>query len=100
MSEDQPASPRPKPDRTNGRTNGRSNGNRPQVRSGLAQRRNPLRIFIGEIGASLRKLVFGDPLAITLPDPYPNEQRWRTIGKPSAQVAVLIIRGSYVAGGK
>jgi uncharacterized DUF497 family protein len=43
---------------------------------------------------------FGDPLAITLVDPYPNEQRWRIIGKPSAQVAVLIIRGSYVAGGK
>jgi cell division protease FtsH len=67
MTDDQPTSPRPTPPgRTNGRSNGRTNGNRPAVRSGLAQRRNPLRIFIGEIGASLRKLIFGDPLATFL----------------------------------
>lgn len=26
-------------------------------------------------------LVFEDPLALTLEDPYPDEERWRTIGK-------------------
>ncbi|WP_373543728.1 BrnT family toxin [Chamaesiphon sp.] len=24
--------------------------------------------------------VFADPLAVSLPDPYPNEERWQTIG--------------------
>ena len=26
-------------------------------------------------------LVFEDPLALTLEDPYPDEERWRTIGR-------------------
>ena len=35
-------------------------------------------------------LVFDDPLAITLPDPYPDEERWRTIGSPSAHSDVVL----------
>jgi len=36
------------------------------------------------------QLVFNDPLAITLPDPFPREERWRTIGSASAQFEVLL----------
>ena len=36
------------------------------------------------------ELVFGDPLAITTPDPYPGEERWRTIGAPSTQGDVIL----------
>ena len=31
-----------------------------------------------------------DPLALTLPDPYPDEERWRTIGSPSTQRDVVL----------
>jgi uncharacterized DUF497 family protein len=43
-----------------------------------------------KVSFEIAERVFGDPLAITLPDPYPNEQRWRTIGKPSTQVDVIL----------
>ena len=32
----------------------------------------------------IAELVFDDPLAVTLLDPYRGEERWRTIGSPSA----------------
>ena len=31
-----------------------------------------------------------DPLAITLRDPYPDEQRWRTIGTPGTRRDVVL----------
>jgi len=36
------------------------------------------------------KRVFGDPLAITFPDPWPDEERWRTIGRPSADLPTVL----------
>jgi uncharacterized DUF497 family protein len=36
------------------------------------------------------QLVFDDPLAVSVPDPYPDEERWRTIGVIS-RVAVLVV---------
>lgn len=36
------------------------------------------------------QLVFDDPLAITLPDPFPAEERWRTIGSPSPEFDVVL----------
>ena len=38
----------------------------------------------------IAELVFDDPLALTLPDPYPDEERWRTIGSPSVQRDVVL----------
>ena len=38
----------------------------------------------------IAELVFDDPLALTLPDPYPEEERWRTIGTPSTQSDVVL----------
>lgn len=30
----------------------------------------------------LAERALGDPLAISVPDPHPDEERWRTIGSP------------------
>ena len=43
-----------------------------------------------KVSFELAERIFDDPLAITLPDAYPNEQRWRTLGRPSAQVDVVL----------
>jgi hypothetical protein len=31
-----------------------------------------------------------DPLCISVPDPYPNEDRWRTLGSPSADGIIVL----------
>jgi hypothetical protein len=41
------------------------------------------------------QLVFDDPLALSVPDPYPDEERWRTIGA-IGRVAVLVVHTSPV----
>ncbi len=35
--------------------------------------------------------VFGDPMAVSVPDPYPGEERWRTIGQPSSTSPVVLL---------
>ena len=42
------------------------------------------------VSFEIAELVFGDRLALTLPDPYPEEGRWRTIGSPSMQRDVVL----------
>lgn len=42
------------------------------------------------VSFDLASRVFGDPFALTLPDPYPDEERWRTIGMPSSDSPVLL----------
>ena len=34
--------------------------------------------------------VFDDPMSATREDPYPHEQRWRTIGMVGAQVLMVV----------
>lgn len=34
--------------------------------------------------------IFDDPLAISQPDPYPNEERWQTIGR-IGQITILVV---------
>jgi cell division protease FtsH len=75
---DDPQPPLPPPARkganghpTNGRQAGASGapgtpGARPQVRSGLAHRRNPALVTAGEIALAVRRLVFRDKLALFL----------------------------------
>jgi uncharacterized DUF497 family protein len=36
-------------------------------------------------------LVFDDPLAVTVLDPYPKEERWRTIGLAGGIALVLVV---------
>lgn len=44
-----------------------------------------------KVSFEIAEHVFGDPLAITLPDPYPEEERWRTIGMPSVRIDVVLL---------
>jgi uncharacterized DUF497 family protein len=41
------------------------------------------------VSFEIAELVFDDPLAVTLLDPYRGEERWRTIGPPSASSDVV-----------
>jgi uncharacterized DUF497 family protein len=43
-----------------------------------------------KVSFEIAQLVFNDPLAITLPDPSSEEERWRTVGSPSARTAVVV----------
>ena len=43
-----------------------------------------------KISFEIAQLVFDDPLAITLPDPFPSEERWRTVGSPSYAADVVL----------
>lgn len=35
-------------------------------------------------------LVLNDPFVLTWPDPYPNEQRWRTMGMIENMVVIVV----------
>jgi len=43
-----------------------------------------------KVSFEIAELVFDDPLAVTLPDPYQDEERWRTIGSPSMPSDVVL----------
>ena len=43
-----------------------------------------------KVSFEIAELVFEDPLAVTLPDPYQDEERWRTIGSPSMSSDVVL----------
>ena len=42
------------------------------------------------LGFEAAAFVFDDPLSATLEDPYPYEQRWRTIGMVGTQVVMVV----------
>ena len=39
----------------------------------------------------LAALVFEDPLALSVPDPHTDGNRWRTIGRPVADLPTLLL---------
>ncbi|MBF0333640.1 MAG: BrnT family toxin [Alphaproteobacteria bacterium] len=43
------------------------------------------------VSFQLAERVFADPFAVTLPDPFPYESRWRTIGVPGTDWPVLLL---------
>ena len=43
-----------------------------------------------KVSFEIAERVFDDPLAVTLPDPYQREERWRTIGLPSTSSDVVL----------
>ena len=45
---------------------------------------------VHKVSFETAQLVFDDPLAITLPDPSPEEERWRSVGSPSARSDVVL----------
>lgn len=42
------------------------------------------------IDFEIAQLVFSDPLAITIEDPWPHEQRWKTIGAIKDTVIIVV----------
>ncbi|MGO9316546.1 MAG: BrnT family toxin [Terracidiphilus sp.] len=43
-----------------------------------------------KVSFELAARALGDPLCISVPDPYPNEERWRTLGSPSTGGIVVL----------
>jgi uncharacterized DUF497 family protein len=43
-----------------------------------------------KVSFELAERALGDPLCISVPDPYPNEDRWRTLGSPSVDGIVVL----------
>ena len=47
------------------------------------------------LGLEAAAFVFDDPLSATREDPYPHEQRWRTIGMVGTQVVMVVHTWPY-----
>jgi uncharacterized DUF497 family protein len=43
-----------------------------------------------KVSFELAERAIGDPLCISVPDPYPYEERWRTLGSPSVDGVVVL----------
>lgn len=43
-----------------------------------------------KVSFELAERALGDPFAITVPNSYPDEQRWTTLGSPSAEGSVVL----------
>lgn len=43
-----------------------------------------------KVSFELAERALGDPFSISMPDPYPDEERWRTLGSPSAERSLVL----------
>jgi uncharacterized DUF497 family protein len=43
-----------------------------------------------KVSFALAERELGDPLSISAPDPFPDEERWRTLGSPSLDGIVVL----------
>ena len=43
-----------------------------------------------KVSFELAERALGDPLSITVPDPFPGEERWRTLGSPTVDGVVVL----------
>ena len=43
-----------------------------------------------KVSFELAERALGDPWCISVPDPFPDEERWRTLGSPSADGIVVL----------
>jgi uncharacterized protein len=43
-----------------------------------------------KVSFELAQRVFGDAEIMSRPDPYPNEERWQSIGRPNPQSEVVL----------
>jgi uncharacterized protein len=43
-----------------------------------------------KVSFHLAERIFGDPMIATTPDAYPLEERWRSVGKPSADSHITL----------
>jgi uncharacterized DUF497 family protein len=44
-----------------------------------------------KVSFELAQRVFGDPEIMSRPDPHPEEERWQSIGRPSAASEVVLL---------
>lgn len=42
------------------------------------------------VSFDLAERALGDPFSVSVPDPYPDEERWRTLGMPAAGRALVL----------
>jgi len=42
------------------------------------------------VSFELAERALGDPCCLSVPDPFPNEDRWRTLGSPSTDGIVIL----------
>lgn len=54
------------------------------------QLKNDANLRAHGIGFKAAAFVFDDPLSATREDPYPYEQRWRTVGMVGTQVVMVV----------
>ena len=52
--------------------------------------KNEANLRAHRLGFEAAALVFDDPLSVTKVDPYPYEQRWRTVGMVGDQVVMVV----------
>jgi uncharacterized DUF497 family protein len=43
-----------------------------------------------KVSFELAERALGDPLCLSVPDPYPDEERWRTLGSPTTDGIVIL----------
>jgi len=43
-----------------------------------------------KVSFELAERALGDPLCVSVPDPYPTEERWRTLGSPTVNGVVVL----------
>jgi hypothetical protein len=43
-----------------------------------------------KVSFKLAERALGDPFCISVPDPFPDEERWRTLGSPSSDGIVVL----------
>jgi uncharacterized DUF497 family protein len=43
-----------------------------------------------KVSFELAERALGDPLCISVPDSFPHEERWRTLGSPTAEGIVVL----------
>lgn len=43
-----------------------------------------------KVSFELAERALGDPFCISVPDPYPGEERWRTLGSPTTDGIVVL----------
>jgi uncharacterized DUF497 family protein len=43
-----------------------------------------------KVSFELAERALGDPLCLSVPDPYPNEVRWKTLGSPTVNGIVVL----------
>jgi uncharacterized DUF497 family protein len=47
-------------------------------------------LSVHKVSFQLAVRIFGDPMIASRPDPYPHEERWQSVGRPSADSFITL----------